>query len=165
MSDMTTTDEAPAAKKERASRASYYEREGVGLVRAMGGVEEPIAFGYMDLHKAAREYYIGARSRGASHDDIVSGRAFPDRSPPSRLMPKPAKDERVRAAIAGVKAMEPGFTGDAKAWADSLTASQVASLRRVPAVRAELDRLNGTAASLDEVLMANSTADDESPAA
>lgn len=144
-------------KTERKHTARYYVREGDGLVRIIGGEEEPCAMGDVDLTRLAYEGYIWLRTRGFSHEQIISGAAFPDRSlPMGRGGPRPGvTDDVVRAAIAQMKAAEPGYLGDAREWAASLDDHQVNALKDLKPVKAIIRAMTGKTQSLDEILAAN----------
>lgn len=148
MSDDTTT---------RGPMARYYKHKDGTKSRRVSGVDEPIVLNPDTVEDLAFEHYIVLR-RSHSHEDIVSGKALPDRTPPAAKAPKTpnaakaSKNEMWRRAIAEARARQSNGTDvDTMEWACGLTSEQVAVLKKDAAVRVAYRELSGTAPSLVEI--------------
>lgn len=110
--------------------------DGSNLIsRKSGSDQESVDIGRLpDSLKV--EGYVALRSKGASHNDIMSGAKVPDRSPPSGPALKVTEDAKLRGAITHAVAEQdtkPGFVGvsrEAKEAALLDAANYVATLSK-----------------------------------
>src|SRR3954467_6061018 len=92
---MTTGTDGTKKRKPSGPRAFYYIDNTGGTLKRLKGQPDEIQT-LTDVkeetaHRLFREGYIFFRSRGFSHDDILSGETFPDRALPGTGNGKAAK--------------------------------------------------------------------------
>lgn len=171
MNDATTitpTQEPAQTTETKRTAARYYVRDGE-IIRREAGKPDTVmtridALG-VQRERLVIEGFIAQLIRGATPEDILSGKAIPDRDPPAERVAKERPATMLQRAIAAVRekaltkaARDRGEKPDraaiaAQALADAraLTPEQLKQAEKHPDVQRALIDLRGGGGSLDEL--------------
>lgn len=135
-------------------RTGFYRREDGTFFKRVAGVDTPI-----DVPQEAKDWlwFVGYKkflAEGHAHEDIVSGVARPNWTPPAGKVtaPKANRDELWLQAIAYAYSVKEPNQPNPIDWARRLTPEQVDQAKKTPLVKAKYDELTGKTSPFDALL-------------